>query len=180
MKELNCIFEELHQAIKKLEAVKAAGLVLKMETAKKIFVYGTGRSGLMLKAFAMRLMQLGYEVYVIGETITPSVGEGDLLIVASASGETESVCSAVEAAQKSGADVVTLTAEPKSRLANLQSPWVVIASATKFSTSEVSVQPLGSLFEQMLLLLLDGISLYISQRNYAGNAGMAKRHASIE
>ena len=53
---------------------------------KRIIVCGTGRSGLMLKSFAMRLMQIGYISYVVGETITPAIKEGDLLIVASASG----------------------------------------------------------------------------------------------
>ena len=38
----------------------------------RVFVGGAGRSGLMLRAFAMRLMQTGREVCVIGETVTPS------------------------------------------------------------------------------------------------------------
>ena len=46
----------------------------------------------------MRLMQMGYISYVVGETITPALKEGDLLIVASASGETNSVCQAVKSA----------------------------------------------------------------------------------
>jgi len=37
---------------------------------------GVGRSGLIGRAFAMRLMHLGFEVYVLGETITPAVEKG--------------------------------------------------------------------------------------------------------
>ncbi|MBU2701317.1 6-phospho-3-hexuloisomerase [Sporomusaceae bacterium BoRhaA] len=180
MKELNCIVEELQEAVRRLELMEADSFVAAMKMAKRIFVYGTGRSGLMLKAFAMRLMQLDYEVYVIGETITPSVGKGDLLIVASASGETESVCRTVRFAQGSGASVVTITADSASRMAKIQKPLIVIESATKFSLSKASVQPLGSLFEQMLLLLLDGISMRIGFMHKNGNVGMAKRHANIE
>ncbi len=40
-------------------------------SAKRIYVMGAGRSGLIAKAFAMRLMHLGMHSYVVGETITP-------------------------------------------------------------------------------------------------------------
>ena len=53
---------------------------------KRIFVLGAGRSGLMARAFAMRLMHIGYTPYVIGETITPSVQAGDVLVAVSGSG----------------------------------------------------------------------------------------------
>ena len=64
----------------------------KIDAHGRVFVYGAGRSGLMLRALAMRLMQMGKCAYVVGETVTPSVEEGDLLILASASGKTHSVC----------------------------------------------------------------------------------------
>jgi len=38
--------------------------------AKRIYVMGAGRSGLVAKAFAMRLMHLGLQAFVVGETIT--------------------------------------------------------------------------------------------------------------
>ncbi|MGZ4892148.1 MAG: SIS domain-containing protein, partial [Halobacteriota archaeon] len=55
---------------------------------KRLFVMGAGRSGLVVKGFAMRLMHLGFNVYVVGETVTPAVETDDLLIVISGSGET--------------------------------------------------------------------------------------------
>ena len=39
----------------------------------------------------MRLMHLGFNVYVVGETVTPAVETDDLLIVISGSGETKSI-----------------------------------------------------------------------------------------
>ena len=44
---------------------------------------GAGRSALALKMVAMRLRHLGLDAYVAGETISPALGEGDLLLVAS-------------------------------------------------------------------------------------------------
>ncbi|NLO77568.1 MAG: 6-phospho-3-hexuloisomerase, partial [Methanomicrobiales archaeon] len=40
--------------------------------AERIYVMGAGRSGLVAKGFAMRLMHLGMHSYVVGETITPA------------------------------------------------------------------------------------------------------------
>ena len=45
-------------------------------SAKRIYVIGAGRSGLVAKAFAMRLMHLGLHAYVVGETITPAMTKG--------------------------------------------------------------------------------------------------------
>jgi 6-phospho-3-hexuloisomerase len=56
-----------------------------------------GRSGLALKMAAMRFMQ--YTVFIVGETNTPAILEGDLLLVASGSGTTSSVVSSAEKAK---------------------------------------------------------------------------------
>lgn len=152
----------------------------KIKEHKRIFVYGTGRSGLMLKAFAMRLMQIGLNSYVVGETTTPSVQEGDLLIVASASGETGSVCMTAESAVKQGVDLIVISSAPESTLGKIHAPDIEIEAATKFATSKVSVQPLGSLFEQMLLMVFDTIILEMSEEKEGSNEDMAKRHASLE
>ncbi len=57
-------------------------------SANHIFVYGAGRSGLVAKAFAIRLIHLGFQVFVIGETITKPVQKDDLVVIVSGSGET--------------------------------------------------------------------------------------------
>jgi 6-phospho-3-hexuloisomerase len=45
----------------------------------------------MVKAFAMCLMQMGIDAYVVGETVTPNLEKEDLLIIGSGSGETKSL-----------------------------------------------------------------------------------------
>lgn len=174
------IIAELANATVNITDEQLDEFMQKINRAKRIFVYGTGRSGLMLKTFAMRLMQMGYISYVVGETITPSIECGDLLIVASASGETDSVCRAAKKAKSQQIDIVTITATPKSTLFSIQEPLIFIKSSTKFNTSSVTVQPLGSLFEQVLLIVFDAIILKISRAKENMNNDMAKRHASIE
>ena len=177
---MNTIVEELDRSTKTIAPEKLQEVIKKIKEHKRIFVYGTGRSGLMLKAFAMRLMQIGLDSYVVGETTTPSVQKGDLLIVASASGETGSVCMTAESAVKQGVDLVVISSAPESTLGKIQAPDIELEAATKFATSKVSVQPLGSLFEQMLLIVFDAIILEMSQEEEGSNEDMAKRHASLE
>ena len=178
--ETQVIIDELARASQSLKEDQLQGIIDKIRSHGRIFVYGTGRSGLMLKTFAMRLMQLGMTAYVVGETTTPSIGSGDLLIVASASGTTASVCMTAEAALKDGAALCVITASPESPLAKLQKPDIIIRSATKFATSDASIQPLGSLFEQMLLVVFDSLVLRMSQAHSGSNDAMASWHANLE
>lgn len=178
--DMKTIVDELDTASEKISDASLENIIEKLRSHPRIFVYGTGRSGLMLKAFAMRLMQIGLNAYVVSETTTPSIAAGDLLVVASASGTTASVCMTAESAKAQGADLLVLTADPEAQLAAIAAPDIVIPSATKFSTSAVSVQPLGSLFEQMLLVVFDAVILRMSRSASGSNDAMAKRHASLE
>ena len=74
----------------------------------------------------MRLMQIGLDAYVVGETTTPSVEKGDLLIVASASGETGSVCMTAQSAKKQGADLIVISSAAESTLGKIQTPDIMM------------------------------------------------------
>ncbi|RLF30589.1 MAG: hypothetical protein DRJ99_02085, partial [Thermoplasmata archaeon] len=78
--------------------------------ADRIFVYGAGRSGLVAKAFAIRLVHLGFQTFVIGETITAPVRKGDLVVIVSGSGETIPSKMTAEIARNIGAKLVSITA----------------------------------------------------------------------
>ena len=174
------IMDELNHSVKTLTDDDIIDLIQKIQQHKRIFVYGTGRSGLMLKALAMRLMQLGLNSFVVGETTTPAVQKGDLLILASASGETESVNIMAKSALNQRIDLAIICASNTSTLAKLQTPNILLQSGTKFNKSQVSKQPLGSLFEQMLLIIFDTVILVMSKKQKSSNNDMAQRHASLE
>ena len=74
-------------------AEKLADAILAAET---IFVAGAGRSGLAMKSFAMRLMHMGFDTYVVGETVTPSITDKAVLLIGSGSGSTSSLVSQCE------------------------------------------------------------------------------------
>ena len=60
---MKVIIKELEQSADRVPEYQISDLIRKIKSHKRIFVYGTGRSGLMLKALAMRLMQIGLDAY---------------------------------------------------------------------------------------------------------------------
>ena len=164
------------------ESLTQAGTLI--ESSSRIFVAGAGRSGLCMKAFGMRLMHLGKVVYVVGETTTPSIAASDLLILGSGSGRTTSLLAMAEQAQRRGAQVLLFTTDAESPLAKLSNLRVVIPAPSFRVTDEThdskSIQPLGTLFEQSMLILCDSLILGLMQRTGVSAAQMFERHANLE
>ena len=87
------ITKEITDTLTKVSPEEGEKLTDMILAAKKIFVAGAGRSGMAARAFAMRLMHMGFESYVGGETITPNLEVDDLFLVVSGSGSTGSLVS---------------------------------------------------------------------------------------
>jgi 6-phospho-3-hexuloisomerase len=164
------------------ESLTRAGAL--MESSPRIFVAGAGRSGLCMKALGMRLMHLGKTVYVAGETTTPSIVASDLLIIGSGSGRTASLLVMAEQARRRGAQVLLFTTDAESPLAELSNHRVVIpAPSLKTAEGEhsrISAQPMGTLFEQSMLIVCDSLILGLMQRTGVSAAQMFERHANLE
>jgi 6-phospho-3-hexuloisomerase len=150
--------------------------------APRVFVIGEGRSGFMAKAFAMRLMHLGIPVHVLGETTTPAVGSGDLLVAVSGSGTTAGTVRAATAAVHAGARVYAVTSDAESLLATNAENALIVPGATKGRRAgeAETVQPLSSLFDQATHVALDVVCLIVARRRGVDNAGAAKAHANTE
>jgi 6-phospho-3-hexuloisomerase len=150
--------------------------------ANKIFVAGAGRSGLMMKAFAMRLMHLGFQAYVAGETVTPGIEEGDLLLIGSGSGETRSLAGMAEKAKVLNARVAVATIHPESTISSRSDIIIPLPGAAKdqSSGSGLTIQPMGSLFEQTLLLFLDAVILRLMEQQGQDSRTMYGKHANLE
>lgn len=162
----------------------AAGLqaaVELTEAARRVFVHGAGRSGLALRMTAMRLMHLGLDVHVVGETTTPAISGGDLLIAASGSGATPGVVRAAETAKSAGARLLAITTAPGSRLAQLADAVLVVPAATKTDRSQLHTsQYAGSLFEQAVVLLGDALFDTLWKRSGVSADELWPRHTNLE
>ena len=164
------------------ESLTQAGAL--MESSARIFVAGAGRSGLCMKALGMRLMHLGKTVYVVGETTTPSIEAENLLVIGSGSGKTSSLLAMAEQAQRHGAKILLFTTDATSPLAELADHRVIIPAPSLKTSQEIrgliSTQPLGTLFEQSMLILCDSLILGLMQRLGVDAAQMSERHANLE
>ncbi len=147
---------------------------------RRIFVLGAGRSGLMVKGFAMRLMHIGYTVYVIGETITPSIAPGDVLVAVSGSGTTGSVVEPATKAANNGVAVIGVTSTEDSPLAKISSAVIIVPGATKAKNSVKSMQLLSTLFDQTVHITLDVLALKLSRRDHTSNASAKAAHSNME
>ena len=160
---------------------------------KKVFVVGSGRSGFVGRAFALRLMNLGFNVYFLGETITPAAGKGDLLIAISGTGSTKIVLTAGNAAKEIGSTVVAVTSFPESPLGQIADHVVTLEGRTKMGwpreedylarqlTGERQpLTPLGSIFENNSMVFLDSLIVELMHRLGTTEEDLKRRHATIE
>lgn len=176
------IAKELSESVQKLDAVQVEALIERILRADAIFVAGGGRSGLVMRTFAMRLMQMGYKVHVVGDTVTPAIGSGDLLVIGSGSGETQSLVAMAQKAKHIGSDVAVLTIRPESRIGKLSDTIVQLPGSTKDQHQDalVTVQPMASLFEQTMLIVLDAIILRLMEVSELQSDQMFSLHANLE
>ena len=147
--------------------------------SNRIFVYGAGRSGLVAKAFAIRLVHLGYQTFVIGETISAPVTKGDLVVIVSGSGETIPAVMTAEIAHNLGADVVSITAKKHSEIAKYADITLYISSTCN-EEDRKKFAPLGTLFEASVWVLLDGIISDLLESKKETEEDMRSRHATLE
>ncbi|MEM4576153.1 MAG: 6-phospho-3-hexuloisomerase [Candidatus Nezhaarchaeales archaeon] len=190
--EILSFLKDFRDKLNKSEVDKMVGMLVEAwGWGKIILIVGAGRSGLVGRAFAMRLMHLGFRTYVVGETITPAIGPNDVLVAISGSGSTGIVVTAAEAAKKVGAKVIAITSFRDSPLAKLADHVVVLPGRTKtaveqdyFSRQILGIHeplaPLGTLFEIGTAVFLDSVVAELMYRLGKSEIEMKFRHAVIE
>jgi len=174
---------ELSNTLRMIEESQVKALTDAICEGKKIYVSGVGRSLLMLRCFAMRLMHAGLESYVVGDTITPAFEKGDLLILGSGSGETAGLVSVADKARRLGGRIALITVRPASTLGRMADMIVEIPAYTDKVTDEnkkLPILPGGSLFEQCMLLLGDAVFYAIARMREIPTDRPFAKHANLE
>ena len=144
--------------------------------ANRIFIYGTGRSGLLGRAFAIRLVHLGFQAFVIGETITAPVQKNDCVVLISGSGITIPVVMTAEIAANLEAKLILVTANTSSPIDSLSNVTIILSPHQKKS----NLAPLGTLFEASSWIFLDGITAELMKKMGENEETMRKRHAILQ
>ncbi len=158
---------------------------------KRILIIGTGRSGLVGRAFAMRLMHLSFDVHVLGETITPAIGKGDIVVAISGSGATALPVTSAKIAKKVGAFIVAVTTRPNSPLGKIADQLVHIKAKSKAARQKdfflrqivgehESLAPLGTLFEISAGIFFDSLIVELMRQLGKTEEELRRRHATLE
>ena len=190
--EISNFVQNSLNVIKPQEVKRFIDTLVKAYSEKRtILVMGAGRSGLVGRAFAMRLRHLGFNAYVLGDTIVAPIRSGDVAVAISGSGRTALIVTAAEAAKSVKAVVVAITSFRDSPLAKLADVVVQIPGRTKVSRVEdyfsrqilgihEPLAPLGTLFEITAMVFLDSVIPELMKRLGISEDDMRMAHANIE
>ena len=151
------------KVLAKTKVAEVAAFEKTLLGARRVFVIGLGRTGLMARGFAMRLMHLGRRVYHVGDVITPAIRRGDLLVICSRTGRSPVLLHYVGIARKSGARVAVVTGERASPVARRADVILHLPSETPRPSKKgrAGEPPLGSIFEQALMLVFDQMVVHL-------------------
>jgi 6-phospho-3-hexuloisomerase len=174
--------DELARVVHAVSSPEIDRLSAAVLESRRVFLFALGRTLSMGRAFVMRLVHLGLEAFVVGDTSTPGISARDLLILCSASGATASTRLIAEKAKGHGATVALATANRDSPIGAVADLVIGIQAPSKTGGGGMqdSIQPMATLFEQSLLLTFDLVVLDLMRQTEQNAQDMLKRHANLE
>lgn len=199
--DIPLFMDQMAESIKKttamLDRAETSAFFNRMLSAERIYVAGAGRSGLIARAYAMRMLHLGYDVYVVGETITPAMQPGDTLVVFSGSGETRTMATYCTTVKALGGYVCLITASPNSTMAKNADCVVNLGDLTGYYRGDTSTfeerqmtgqyrsvssafAPLGTMFEALALIFSDAVISALMEAKKEGAPELKGRLTNME
>ena len=183
LRRLETAAREVIKVLRDVRAKELEAFEHEILSSHRVFVTGLGRTGLMARGFAMRLMHLGRRVYHVGDVITPAIREHDLLIIGSRTGRSEVLQFFERIAHDAKARVAVVTANPKSPVAKQADVVLTIDDRKVVAARKLRNEPylpLGSLFEQAFLIVMDQIVVDLMAKLELTERDLARIHTRFE
>ena len=171
---LDHLLDSIREAVCSIDDGKQDILIDSLLEARTVFIYGSGRSGLVGQLFAVRLVQIGLDVHFVGDMTTPIIGKEDLTIRISNTGETRSAVQTANIARRIGSKVICVTGNPSSKLAHASN---VVIEVKHDGNDDSNYAPLGTVFEDAVSIFFDSIIPCIMKKKGITENDMRKRHA---
>ncbi|UUX91184.1 6-phospho-3-hexuloisomerase [Methanoplanus endosymbiosus] len=188
---------EISMLIDKIKPENVDLFLSEMVKERRIYVAGAGRSGLIGRAYAMRLMHVGLESYVVGETVTPAMREGDAVVIFSGSGETNSVVDIAETAKSLGGYLCLITSHKNSTIGKIADCVVELQSQNPpenewpntfevrqitggYKSVSLPLASIGTLFETSAMIFSDAVISSIMEVNQCGINDVMERLNNIQ
>ena len=179
---LKSIFLEMDQVMSKIEDKEVQVFIKELIKAKTVVAVGAGRVGMAARGFAMRLGHFGFKTYTLGDSTVPALRKGDLLLVCSGSGETQTIFELSKIAKNNGSKVALITGNRDSRIGKIADVVVELKAPSK--TKKVdgfnSIQPMTTLNEQCLSIFFDTVVLLMMHYLGETHDTMWARHSNLE
>lgn len=193
--------DEIRATVSSIDPTSLNSFVDELSRASHVAVYGVGREGLAMRAFAMRLHHLGVfeDVSVVGDMTAARLSRGHLLVVSAGPGFFSTVDALVQTALNAHARVICLTARPSApiparchlavhvpaRTMAGESPQLSVASHSQcqpcLSNDRVDhVLPMGSAYEGALFVLLEVVIYQLRLLKGVTELTMRLRHTNLE
>jgi len=187
------IVEEISDIILKVSLKQTDTLINQILTSNRIFLIAIGRVNLSLQCFGKRLAHLGLKIELVGSLTEKPASKNDLLIVASGSGESIIPLEITKKAKKIGCKILHITSAKKSSIRKLANYVVELNTPTKktkikmkeslsdsISKTKTSIQPMSTLFDQVLHIYGDVVSTQIIEKLKLNKTNLWKNHANLE
>lgn len=176
------IQKEIQTALEMVDLEQLDAAVQQIMDADRVFCDGLGRSGLAMRGFAMRLGQMGKKSVLVGEATAPAFEKGDLLLIDTASGTSPVLLYHAGKARDLGGRILLITGNRHSPLAEMADGLILVQAPDKdqMGLERSSIQPMGSLFEQVSQVLCDLLAVALMDRWGLTSEEMRKYHANIE
>ena len=171
--QITNIESQTSELLKQLVAVKkrSALTILGREKEKSIYFFGLGQNNYIVRLFARRIQNIGFETYVPGpRDIVSRARARDIAIFISNSGNRPQVINKIMTAKQEKCYVILLTAEPNSESAKLADLVMPIYSQTtsthtadimEMDNSSINQRKLKRVFELTCMFYFEGISVAI-------------------
>ncbi|MDR2873809.1 MAG: SIS domain-containing protein [Methanobrevibacter sp.] len=191
---IHTILEEINNSIFKVDKNQIIDFIKLLDNSDRLYLRGKGRSALVSKQFAMRLLHLDYSVFIVGSVTAPPVKEGDLVIFISGSGSLISNSVILDKCNELNATTCCFTSNPDSYLGSNCDLTITVFAGDKmsdkgFDYSKRQIEgkscsnnnlPLGTLFELTVSVLFDAIIAKLMILKNETEKNMKKRHFNLE
>jgi 6-phospho-3-hexuloisomerase len=176
------VLNELKLSLEEISSDGFEVLLAELVKERRILVVAVGRVLISMKAWVKRLCHMGLDIDFVGSETEGPVKKGDLLIIASSSGESMFPVGIAKIAREKGAVLLYIGCSPESTAAKLADKMLLMRGKTKFSKPGEfnSAQPMSTLFEQQLYLLGDIITLELMKKKGLDEETVKSRHANLE
>jgi 6-phospho-3-hexuloisomerase len=179
--ETDRALQEISDAVHSVADPEIDAIVDELLSARRIACYAGGREGLVMRGLVMRLFHAGLDAHYVGDMTCPAVGPGDLLVLSCGPGRISMVEALAGVAERDGARMLYLTAQPHTPPAERAAVTVCVTAQTMADDREsAAVLPMGSAYEIALFVLVDLITNRVRRRRSESAEELRSRHTNLE